>query len=241
MISVVIPTLNEAPNIGALVRALGAESEPREIVVADGGSRDGTRALARRLGARVVRAPRGRGAQIRAGARAARGEILLFLHADSVFPAGGLSRIAEVLAASPGVAGGNFRLVFDGDSGFSRRLTVVYNAVRRLGFYYGDSGVFVRRAVYEAIGGIRPIPVMEDYDFIRRLERYGETRRIDDPPLVTSSRKFANRAAPRIVWGWLKIHALFHLGVPPERLARMYYPDQAFPHPRKSLALRRMT
>ncbi len=75
---------------------------------------------------------------------------------------------------------------------------------------------------------------MEDYDFVRRLERRGETVRIDEPPLVASSRKFAHRPASRVVWGWLKIHALYHLGVAPERLARIYYPEgsAAAPTPR---------
>ena len=225
MISVVIPTLDEAENLVRVLVALQAEREPAEIVVADGGSRDGTADLARALGARVVHATRGRGAQLGAGARATTGEVLLFLHADSRFPAGGLERVREVLEESPRLVGGNFRLVFDGDSGFSRRLTAVYNGMRRWGLYYGDSGIFVRRPVYDAIGGIRPIPVMEDYDFVHRLERFGETCRIDDPPLVTSSRKFEGRPGARIVWGWLKIHALFHLGVAPDRLARMYYGD----------------
>ncbi len=234
MISVVIPTLNEAEHLGRLLRVLQAERGPAEIVVADGGSRDRTVALARARGARVVRSATGRGQQLCAGARAASGGALLFLHADAGFPAGGLKRIREVLAASPGIVGGNFRVVWDGDSAFSRRLTVVYNAMRRLGLYYGDSGIFVRRPVYDAIGGIRPIALMEDYDFVRRLERCGETVRIDEPPLVASSRKFAHRPAARIVWGWLKIHALYHLGVAPERLARIYYPEgsAAAPTPR---------
>ena len=191
MISVVIPTLDEAENLGRLQRALQGEREPVEIVVADRGSRD--RTVARARGARVVRPPPGRGQQLRAGARVAAGDVLLFLHADSRFPSGGLGRIRKVLAASPRIVGGIFRLVFDGDSTFSRRLARVYNGLRRWGLYYGDSGIFVRRSAYAAIGGIRPIPLMEDNDFVARLERFGETCRIDDPPLVTSSRKFAGR------------------------------------------------
>ncbi len=226
MISVVIPTLDEADNLGRLLRVLDNEEGVAEIVVADGGSSDRTVAVARARGAKVVHAAPGRGQQLCAGARAAAGDVLLFLHADSRFPAGGLRRIRDVLAASPNAVGGNFRVVWDGDSSFSRRLSRFYNRLRRWGLYYGDSGIFVRRSAYDAIGGFRPIAVMEDYDFVRRLERYGETVRIDDPPLVTSSRKFAGRPSAAIVWGWLKIHALYHLGVSPERLARMYYPNE---------------
>ncbi len=225
MISVIIPTLNEAERLPALLHALGAEDGPLEAIVADGGSGDGTPGLARAAGARLVGAPRGRGSQLAAGARAARGEVLLFLHADSAFPSGGLARLREALDAAPHAVGGNFRLVFDGDTSFDRRLTAVYNRLRSRGLYYGDSGIFVRRAAYDAIGGFRAYPVMEDYDFVARLERFGETIRIDDPPLVTSSRKFAGRPSHRIVAGWLWLHALYHLGVPPETLARLYYPD----------------
>src|SRR3546814_1395795 len=101
--------------------------------------------------------------------------ILLFLHADSRFPAGGLGRIEETLAAAPEIGGGNFRLLFDGGDGFSRWLDGFYAFIRRHGFYYGDSAVFVRRSVYDALGGIRPIALMEDYDFVRRLEKAART------------------------------------------------------------------
>ncbi len=222
MISVIIPTLNEAGTLPGLLAGLAGEEAPWEIIVVDSGSRDGTVDVARRHGARVIGAPRGRGAQLRAGAAAAVGEVLLFLHADSRFPKGGLGRIEAVLGAAPDIVGGNFRLLFDGDSAFSRWLTGFYARIRALGLYYGDSAVFVRRSVYRALGGIRPMAVMEDYDFTRRLERFGRTCCIEDPPLVTSSRRFAGRHPVAIVGGWLKIHALYHLGVPPQRLARLY-------------------
>ena len=126
MISVVIPTLNEAANLARLLAALAREETPHAVVVADGGSGDRTVAIACASGARVVEGARGRGAQLRAGAAAAAGEVLLFLHVDSLFPAGGLARIAEVLASTPAIVGGNFRLVFDGATGFSRWLTGFY-------------------------------------------------------------------------------------------------------------------
>ena len=92
-----------------------------------------------------------------AGARAASGEVLLFLHADSGFPEGDLREIGERLRASPELAGGSFRVVFDGEGEFSRWLAGFYAWFRRRGLYYGDSGIFVRRRVYQALGGIRPI------------------------------------------------------------------------------------
>ena len=222
MISVVIPTLDEEERLARLISGLRLETPGCEIIVADGGSRDGTVAVARALGATVIRSAPGRGRQLARGAEMAAGDVLLLLHADLVFPAGGLARIEERLNAAPGLVGGNFRLLFDGHDAFSRRLTRFYAWMRRHGLYYGDSAVFVRRRVYQALGGMRPVALMEDYDFTRRLERFGPTCCIEDPPLVTSSRRFRGRQPLAIIWGWLKIHALYHLGVSPDRLARLY-------------------
>jgi rSAM/selenodomain-associated transferase 2 len=222
MISVVVPTLNEARALPALLTALQNEWPEHETIIVDGGSPDATVAIARARGARVLHAPPGRGGQLCAGARKASGDILLFLHADSTFPAGGLRAIDATLAADPRLVGGNFRLLFDGDRRFSRWLTRFYARIRRVGLYYGDSGIFVRRRVYDAIGGFRPIPVMEDFDFVRRLERFGRTCCIREPPLITSSRRFEGRRMSAIVRGWIALHLLFRLGVPPERLARLY-------------------
>jgi rSAM/selenodomain-associated transferase 2 len=223
-VSVIIPTLDEAERIPSLLATLRGEPDLAEIVVADGGSADGTPAIAEALGARVIHSAQGRGQQLRAGAAAASGEILLFLHADSVFPAGGLAALAGALDGDRAVPGGNFRVVFDGDSRFARWLTGFYAWLRHVTLYYGDSGIFVRRAVYEAIGGVAPMSLMEDYEFVRRLERAGPTIRVDDPPLVTSSRKFAGRHPIAIFWSWSVVHVLYWLGVAPERLARLYYP-----------------
>lgn len=221
-ISIVIPALNEARRLPWLVAQLRAQRVAAEIVLVDGGSTDGTPAAARALGVRTMASPPGRGQQLAAGAEATTGDILLFLHADSLLPSGALRRVLDTLRDDSGIVGGNFRLLFDGDDGFSRWLNGFYRWIRSHGFYYGDSAVFVRRAVYDAIGGIRPIALMEDYDFNRRMERYGRTCCIDEPPLVTSSRRFRGRHPIAIVYGWLKIHLLFHLGVSPDRLAKLY-------------------
>ncbi len=233
MISVIIPTLNEGANLRRLLATLSAEPVASEIIVADGGSVDDTGAIALGSGARVMATAPGRGGQIRAGAEAAAGDIFLFLHADSVFPAGGLAAIEEALSDQR-IIGGNFRLLFDGPSGFARWLTGFYAFIRRLGLYYGDSGVFVRRRVYDALGGVRPMALMEDFDFNRRLERAGPTCCIADPPLVTSSRRFAGRHPLAIIWGWLRIHALFYLKASPQRLARLYDSERAQERPYRS-------
>ncbi len=222
MISVIIPTLNEGSNLPRLLEELQPEETAHEIIVVDGGSRDDTALVAREHGVKVILTAPGRGLQLRRGAEAASGDILLFLHADCRFSRGGLARIEAVLWSSPHLVGGNVRLVFDGNDGFSRWLTGFYAWFRGHGLYYGDSGVFVRRQTHDAIGGVRPIALMEDFDFTRRLERFGPTCCIEEPPLITSSRRFKGRHPVGIVWGWLKIHALYYLSVSPARLARLY-------------------
>ena len=232
LISVIIPTYNESGRLMPLLRALADQTEPHEVIVVDGGSHDTTLELAEGAGVICIRSEKGRGHQLRAGVAKASGDVLLFLHADSGFPKDGLAAIRRHLSRDEHAIGGNFRLLFDGDTGFSRWLSGFYAWIRRHGFYYGDSAIFVRREVYHAVGEIRPIALMEDYDLVRRLERHGRRHRgemicIDDPPLVTSSRKFEDRSAVSIVWGWLVIHALFYIGVSPDRLARIYYGDHA--------------
>lgn len=222
MISVIIPALNEAGRLPGLLRALLDEPEKAEIIVVDGGSADGTADLALRHGVRLIHAPPGRGRQIRAGTALARGDILLFLHADTRFPPGGLHAIERALRLDPAVIGGNFRLLFDGADGFSRWLNGFYGWIRAHGVYYGDSGIFVRRCVHDRIGGIRPAALMEDFEFTRRLERHGKTLCLDQPPLITSSRRFSGRHPAAIVGGWLLIHILYYLRVPPEILAWLY-------------------
>lgn len=99
---------------------------------------------------------------------------------------------------------------------------VFYAFIRWLGFYYGDSGLFVRANIYRALGGVRPIALMEDFDFVRRLERAGRTICVRSPPLVTSSRRFENRHPIAIVSGWVMIHVLYFIGISPKILARLY-------------------
>ncbi len=159
-ISVVIPTLNEAAHLPALLDALAREDVAAEIIVVDGGSSDGTRAAAAARGLAVLGTEPGRGQQLALGAARANAEVLLFLHADTTFPPGGLRQVLRALDGAPDAVGGNFRLVFDGDDGFSRWLTRFYAGIRRRGIYYGDSAVFVRRAVYKKLGGIKPMSLM---------------------------------------------------------------------------------
>ncbi len=222
LISVILCTLDEAPVLGRLLADLQDEDTEHEVICVDGGSHDDTVDIASTYGCRVLTSGPGRGRQLSSGADVAKGELLLFLHADCRFPRNGLRTVSTTLSRRPECVGGNFRLLFDGDDEFSRWLTVFYARIRVRGLYYGDSGIFVRRRVYQALGGLRPIALMEDYDFVRRMERAGNTVCIEEPPLVTSSRRFRRRRSWAIVSGWVLLHGLFHLRVPPAILARLY-------------------
>jgi hypothetical protein len=122
--------------------------------------------------AMLIECAPGRGNQLFQGAAAATDDILFFLHADTNLPIGALAAILKELGTHPDTGGGNFRLLFDGDTKFDRWPIGFYRWIRSRGDYYGDYGIFVHRSVYQAIGPIRAIPLMEDYDFTRRLERH---------------------------------------------------------------------
>jgi rSAM/selenodomain-associated transferase 2 len=222
MISIIIPTLDEEESLPALLDAIHQEGADCEVIVVDGGSRDRTLEVTRDYKARTLISPSGRGAALCIGAREARGEVLLFLHADSTLLPGALARISEALLTDTEIIGGNFRLVFAGNRSFSRWLSRLYAWMRFFGRYYGDSGIFVRRCGYEALGGFRPIALMEDLEFVRRLERFGRTCCIKDPPLITSSRRFAGLRPWQMLFVWIRLHVLFWLGVSPDRLAEFY-------------------
>jgi cellulose synthase/poly-beta-1,6-N-acetylglucosamine synthase-like glycosyltransferase len=154
------------------------------------------------------------------GASAAGGEVLLFLHADTRLPDDAYARIVAALQ-DPAVQGGNFELRFDGGDRFSATLARWYAAQRRAGIYYGDSAPFVRREIFDDLGGYRPLAIMEDYDFVRRLERRGTTVCVAGPA-VTSARRWKKLGLPRTVFSWVVIRWLFVAGVSPARLARLY-------------------
>jgi rSAM/selenodomain-associated transferase 2 len=219
-IAVVIPTLNEAATLGALLGDLLGEEGDFSINVADGGSGDGTREVARRFpGIAWVRAPRGRAAQMNAGAAASRGDILLFLHADSRLPPDAFGRIRAALA-DPAVAAGSFCLGFDHDDPWLR----AYARLSRLNhplFTYGDQGLFLRRERFERIGGFRDLPLMEDVEIQRRLRRSGAFVKLRTP-VVTSARRFLGRGVVRQQALNTGLVLLYHLGVAPHRLVRLY-------------------
>ncbi|MEM6578245.1 MAG: hypothetical protein AAF678_07120, partial [Pseudomonadota bacterium] len=145
------------------------------------------------------------------------------LHADTVPQSGALDALSRALEAAPEAPGGNFRVVFDGETAFASWLTGFYAWLRSRGLYYGDSAVFVRRSIYDAMGGIRPTALMEDFEFIRRMEKVGPTLNIKAPAVITSSRRFHNRRPWQIVLQWLIIHAMYYARVSGKRMAQVYH------------------
>jgi rSAM/selenodomain-associated transferase 2 len=222
MLSIIIPCLNEAEFIAETLAALGpARRRGAEVIVVDGGSEDGTVERAAPMADAVISAPRGRASQMNAGARRARGEILLFLHADSRPPEAldglvidGLERAAR--------SWGRFDVSIDGKHPLLRAVERLMNwRSRATGIATGDQGIFVTRTLFTAAGGFPDIPLMEDIELSKRLKRYG-------PPLclrhriVTSGRRWEKRGVVRTVLLMWRLRLAYWLGADPRRLAMRY-------------------
>ena len=220
LVSVIIPTLNESPLIVPLLNYLG-DSEFMERIVADGGSDDDTRKIAARAGAKVLDVPKGRAFQLNAGAAAAKGRILLFLHADTRPPQGFADAIRWGLD-HPAVVAGAFRFKTDGAGAGMRLVERVTNFRSVVMHYpYGDQGLFMEKRVFHEMGGFAPIPVMEDFEFVRRLGRRGRVITLSHAA-VTSARRWQRLGVVRTtVINQLMILG-FLSGIPVQRLQRLY-------------------
>ena len=223
-ISIVIPVLEEADQIGATLDALSAAAgiEDAEILVVDGHPEKTTIRVLPEGPVRGIRGPRGRGAQMHAGAKAASGTVLLFLHADTRLEADALLRIQAVVR-DPGIAGGAFDLGIDTPGAVYRVIEWGASLRSRLTRVpYGDQALFFRKSAYFRIGGFRPIPLMEDVDLMRRLKKSGEKIRFISRRVWTSPRRWQQEG---ILYCTLRNYALiflYYLGASPEQLARYY-------------------
>jgi rSAM/selenodomain-associated transferase 2 len=217
-ISVVVPARNEARSIEATLAPL-REPEVLEVIVVDGSSEDETRAIARPLADLVLTGSVGRSAQMNVGAVAARGEILFFLHADTIVPEG---FAGAIVAACRDAIGGRFDVVLDAP-GFAFR--VIEKAInvrsRWSGVFTGDQGLFIRRAVFEEIGGFPEQALLEDLALSRAMRRRGSVAALRRC-LRTSARRWQRYGVARTVLLMWWIRTLYLLGVSPERLARYY-------------------
>lgn len=219
LVSIIVPVLNEEECISATLTGLESLVGEKEIIVVDGGSTDRTVELALSHTVMLLHGARGRGQQLRFGAENASGEVLWFVHADTLPPPDALEHIASAL--DKGASAGNFSLRFRGESRAARQLTFIYPLLRILGLCYGDSGIFVSRRVYAQAGGFREIPLFEDLDLLRRIRRLGRFIHLRCT-LVTSSRRFENRDLAFVWLRWIALQVCYWCGVSPHRLARWY-------------------
>lgn len=221
-LSIVIPTFNEEISLGQTLESLKIFGENIEIIVVDGGSADATISVAEKYGVKILHSPRGRGTQLQIGGNAASGDVMWFLHADTI-PSKDCVRQMTNALKNTNVAGGNFTIRFDGDETAAKFLTWLYPNLRKINLIYGDSAIFVRREIYEKVGGYESYPIFEDLDFVRKLSKEGEIITLPGS-VTTSSRRFADGKFIFTFLRWTILQMLFWLGVSPHKLVKIYFP-----------------
>ncbi len=219
-ISVIIPTLNEAATIGETLRRLRS-SASCEVIVVDGGSDDGTPELARPQADLVLSAGRGRATQMNVGARAASGQVLLFLHADTVLPPD-FPALLENALRNPRVVGGRFDVRLDAEGRLFRIIETLMNLRSRLSrIATGDQAIFVRSRTFQELGGYREAELMEDLELSYRLKRQGELACLREQ-VVTSARRWQRDGIVRTIGLMWLLRFLYFIGVSPSYLKTFY-------------------
>jgi len=220
-LSIIVPTLNEAGGIAAALGRLAPFRDEAEVIVVDGGSEDGTVEIARQAADHVLTSERGRAKQMNAGARVARGDVLIFLHADTALPDDALRLIAIGLA-STGRAWGRFDVTIAGADPMLAAVSAAMNLRSRWsGIATGDQAIFVRREAFEAVGGFTEIPLMEDVEISQRLKTLSRPLCVRSRA-ITSARRWERDGVIRTVVLMWRIRFAYAMGVSPERLARRY-------------------
>lgn len=220
MISIIVPVLNEEKTIENTLIKLCALHGEKEIIVVDGGSSDNTVEIASKY-ATVLESQKGRAKQMNTGASIAKGSILWFVHSDSEVSTDSLEAIKN--AINQGYVGGGFSLYFyDYDTRFMRFVSKSSTwRAKYLGLYFGDQGIFVRKDVFQELGGYKEIELMEDWDFGKRLGKKGKMK-ILDIKIGTSARRFKTGGQLRTLLLMHKLKILYVLGVSPSKLSKMY-------------------
>lgn len=224
-LSVIIATFNEESTISKTLDALSRLVNVDEIIVVDGGSRDATVELVQNhqqlKKINLVKFQEAnRGKQFHEGTKYASGEIYWFLPADTR-PVQGCGRQIKFFMRYKEVVGGNFQVNFEGDNRLARFFTKLYPHLRSFSLISGDSAIFVRAETYRKIGGFKPVAILEDVDFIRRLSKQGRFVNIDLTVSV-SAQRFKNRSFYRTIFGWATLQSLYWIGVPPRYIAKLY-------------------
>ncbi len=219
-ISVIIPALNEEHYIAQTLSQLQSLRGNFEVIVVDGGSADATMAIVAGFkDVKLISSPKGRAVQMNKGAALAKGDILLFLHADTILPHNAYAAVAKHMEKS-GNIGGSFYLKMDKE----HPLLQFFSWCSKLSFEfltYGDQGIFVRKTVFHAIGGYNPLPFMEDVEIQKRLRRVGKFKKIN-AAVTTSARRFEKRGTLKQMFLDVLLVAAYKVGVTPQRLKRFY-------------------
>ena len=224
-ISIIIPVLNEAADTIRLTLASVQNVENVEVIVVDGGSQNETVALVQFCGVKVLSSTAGRACQMNAGATAATGDILLFLHADTSLPPG-FEKLVPLALAQPGTVAGAFELKIDSPMRSLRLIEKMVNwRSRFLSLPYGDQAIFLKASVFHDIGGFPNLPIMEDFELICRLKRLGRIA-IAPAPVMTSARRWQKLGVLKTTLINQIVILGYFLGVPPSQLVKFYRPKK---------------
>jgi rSAM/selenodomain-associated transferase 2 len=220
LVSIIVPVYNEENNIEQIIGMLQSLDGEKEIIVVDGGSQDGTFEKAEKL-TRTIRAGKGRANQMNKGAKASKGGILWFVHADSRLAKDSIMHIEE--AVGQGFAGGGFSVYFyDYDTRFMRYISKTSNRRPLLtGLFYGDQGIFVERNAFFGVGGFPDMELMEDFKFSRLIRKAGRMKLLEQG-IGTSARRYKNGGQLRTHLMMHRIRLMYLLGASPEKLSRIY-------------------